>query len=147
MVPEKIEQEVQIAAPAERVWQVLTEAEHIKAWYAFDGAEVDLEPGGTLTFHWDEHGTYHAAVTQVEPPKRFAFQLCTKAGEKPSEGHATTVEFALSAKGGGTHLRLTETGFQDLAGSDEENAQLAQDQSDGWEVGLAELKKLAEKSA
>ena len=44
MVADRIEREITIAAPIERVWSILTEAEHIHGWFA--DAEIDLRPGG-----------------------------------------------------------------------------------------------------
>ena len=41
MVRDQIEHDVDIDAPVERVWAVITEPEHVRAWYAFDGAEID----------------------------------------------------------------------------------------------------------
>ena len=61
MITDKIEREVTIAAPIERVWSILTEAEHIGGWFADAGAEIDLRPGGALVMHWAEHGTANGA--------------------------------------------------------------------------------------
>ena len=58
MNPDSIERETIIAAPVERVWALLTEAEHIRAWFAFGGVDVDLRPGGALRFRWEEHGEF-----------------------------------------------------------------------------------------
>ena len=46
MVPDQIERETVIAAPVERVWALLTEAEHLGRWFGDAGAEIDLRPGG-----------------------------------------------------------------------------------------------------
>ena len=46
MTQDSIEREVTIEAPVERVWSVITEAEHVGRWFGDAGAEVDLRPGG-----------------------------------------------------------------------------------------------------
>ena len=48
MAPDTIEREITIAAPVERVWTILTQAEHIGSWFADAGAEIDLRPGGAM---------------------------------------------------------------------------------------------------
>ena len=70
MVPEQIEREVVIAAPIERVWATITQPEHVGSWFGDAGAEIDLRPGGAMTITWAKHGTSHAVVERVEPPKK-----------------------------------------------------------------------------
>ena len=102
MAPDTIEREVTIAAPIERVWTILTEAEHIGGWFADAGAEIDLRPGGALVMRWAEHGTTPARVEAVEPPHRFAYRWTAhhaEAGAEPVEGNSTLVEFTLTPEG------------------------------------------------
>ena len=48
MQKDRIEQEIVIAAPIERVWAVLTEPAHVGRWFGQGGpAEIDLRPGGS----------------------------------------------------------------------------------------------------
>jgi uncharacterized protein YndB with AHSA1/START domain len=57
MVADSIEREIVITAPADRVWDVLTQAEFLGAWFGSGGpAEVDLRPGGRMVF---DHGARH----------------------------------------------------------------------------------------
>jgi uncharacterized protein YndB with AHSA1/START domain len=65
-IPDRIEREVRIDAPIERVWALVTEAEHFGGWFADSGAEIDLRPGGAMTLSWEEHGTVRARVRVVE---------------------------------------------------------------------------------
>jgi uncharacterized protein YndB with AHSA1/START domain len=44
VVPEQIERETVIAAPVERVWALLTEAEHLGRWFGDAGAESTCGP-------------------------------------------------------------------------------------------------------
>ncbi len=75
MTPDRIEREITIAAPPERVWSVITEAEHVGSWFADAGAEVDLRPGGAMLLSWEGYGTPRARVEAVEPPHRLRFRL------------------------------------------------------------------------
>ncbi|ONI76363.1 hypothetical protein ALI144C_37580 [Actinosynnema sp. ALI-1.44] len=145
MVPHQIELDIDIAATPENVWAALTETEHIRVWWAFGGAEVDLRPGGAMVFRWEEHGEYHSVIETVEPAKRFTFRMSATPGEQPGPRNETLVDFTLSATANGTHLRFTESGFPELNGTDEEKQQHAEISEQGWTGGLDTLKGIAEK--
>jgi uncharacterized protein YndB with AHSA1/START domain len=141
MAPDRIEREITIAAPIERVWSVLTEAEHIGGWFADAGAEIDLRPGGALVMSWEEHGTTRARVEAVEPPHRFAYRWTAHhaQGAEPEEGNSTLVEFTLAPEEGATRLRVVETGFAALATSDEQRQGNYDDNVGGWKQVLEQL--------
>jgi uncharacterized protein YndB with AHSA1/START domain len=144
MAPEQIEQDVFIDAPVERVWAILTEAEHIRQWFAFDGAEIDLQPGGALVMTWKEHGTHHARIERVEPPYRFAYRWARRPDEQPGDGNSTLVEFTLSPEASGTRLHVVESGF-DLP--EAERATWAKENTEGWSGGLSALREYAARIA
>ena len=145
MVDDLIKLETHPSAPPETVWSILTEPKHIQAWWAFDGAEVDLRPGGAMLFRWTEHGDFHSVITTVEPNSRFVFRMSSNPGQAPEPGGQTLVDFTLTTENGGTRVDLTESGFGDLKGSAEENTQNAVISKEGWTAGLKALKELAEK--
>ena len=150
MVPDKIERETVIAAPVERVWALLTEAEHVGRWFGDAGAEIDLRPGGAMALNWTDYGTQRAQVVAVEPPTRFAYRWAPfkdPGGEEPVEGNSTLVEFTLAPEAEGTRLRVVESGFASLATSDERRAENHKDNTEGWEHETAELRAYAEKVA
>ncbi len=118
MLSDQIERETVIGAPVERVWALITEAEHLGRWFGDAGAEIDLRPGGAIVLRWSEHGANRGEVVAVEPPNRFAYRWAPfkdPAGEQPVEGNSTLVEFSLQPEGEGTRLRVTESGFASLA--------------------------------
>ena len=139
MVPERIEQEIVIDAPLDVVWAVVTEPEHVGSWFS-DSAEIDLRPGGEASLTWDEHGTARAWVEKVEPPHSFSFRWARPVGAEPSKGNSTLVEFTLSAEGESTRLRVVESGFQELDWSEEEKAKYAEENRQGWDLELGELR-------
>lgn len=147
MVPEQIEREIVIAAPVERIWAMLTEADLIQQWFAFDGATIDLRPGGALDMHWKEHGTYHAWIEQVEPPRLFSYRWARLADEQPGPGNSTLVEFTLTPDGTGTRLRVVESGFTTLDLPEDEQAEWAAGNVEGWNGGFTTLKEHAERQA
>jgi len=140
VVPNSIEREVLIDAPMDTVWTIVTEPKHIAGWFS-DSAEVDLRPGGELVLRWDQlppSGTAREArctVERVERPQMFSFRWVSPEPDRdPSarEGYVTLVEFLLRAEGGGTSLRVVESGFASLDGTEEQNAELAARHAGGW---------------
>lgn len=146
MVPERIEREILIEAPLETVWAVVTEPEHIGGWFS-DSADIDLRPGGKAILNWKEHGTAHGRVEKVEPPRFFSFRWIRSAGTELREGNSTLVEFSLSAEGDGTRLRVVESGFPELDGSDDDKARYAEEHRQGWELELDELREYVRQQA
>jgi uncharacterized protein YndB with AHSA1/START domain len=128
---DRIERELRIDAPIERVWQVITDAAYVARWFG-DRAEIDLRPGGAAVFGWTEYGDGHAVVERVEPPREFAFRWAREHDVPYAQAATTTlVEFSLAPDGGGTRLRLVESGFTDETHQKEN--------SGGWDAELADL--------
>lgn len=150
MVPDRIERETVIDAPVERVWELITEPEHVGRWFGDAGAEIDLRPGGELVLRWAEHGTTYGTVVAVEPHSRFSYRWAPfrePAGGRPVDGNSTLVEFSLAAEGDGTRLRVVETGFASLYASDEQRAGNHASNTRGWRQELDELRDYAAKAA
>jgi uncharacterized protein YndB with AHSA1/START domain len=146
-VPDRIEQEILIDAPPERVWGAITEAEHLGTWFGDAGAEVDLRPGGRVVLRWSEHGEFFGRVEQVEAPRLFAVRWARPQRTEPEAGNSTLVEFTLEPEDGQTRLRVVESGFQLLAGTPEENAEYAAGNIRGWTQELAELREYVGRGA
>jgi uncharacterized protein YndB with AHSA1/START domain len=145
MVADRIEQEILIEAPPEVVWDLVTDPEHVGAWFG-DAAEIDLREGGDASLTWDSHGTFLARVEKVDPPRFFSFRWARPADTPPAEGNSTLVEFSLRAEGSGTVLNVVESGFPTLAVSDEEKAKYAAENTEGWQVELGHLRDYAAKA-
>jgi len=146
MIPDRIEREITIDASTERVWVALTEAEHMERWFGDAGAKVDLRPGGTIVCSWKDHGTAHAVIERIEPHRRFSFRWALPPGERPRPGNSTLVEFILSPlDDGSTRLRVIESGFRDLEGSEEENGKHVDANRAGWKAELGDLRRYLER--
>ena len=143
----QIERDTLIAAPAERVWALLTEAEHLGRWFADSGAEIDLRPGGALTMQWSEYGTAHCRVVDVEPHTRFSYRWVPypSEGAEPTEGNSTLVEFTLEPEAGGTRLRVVESGFDKLERTPDAIDEAVKGNTEGWKAELGELREYAER--
>lgn len=138
---DRIESHVLIAAPPERVWNLITSAEHVGRWFADAGAEIDLRPGGALTLIWREHGTFHGRVELVEPPRRFAYRWLSAVDSRaePAPGNSTLAEFTLTAEDDGTRVTVVETGFDALDGSPADRTAALASHTRGWTAELGEL--------
>ena len=142
MAPDTISREIDIDAPPDVVWTILTEARHLAGWFS-DEAEIDLRPGGAMLLTWHGHGTYRGRVETVEPPHTFAFRWVLREGLDPEPGSSTLVVMTLTAEGAGTRLRVVESGFSDLAWPEHERARYAGENAKGWIVELDELRAYA----
>jgi uncharacterized protein YndB with AHSA1/START domain len=150
MVPEQIERETVIAAPVERVWTLLTQAEHLGRWFGDTGAEIDLRPGGAFSLSWEQHGTVRGRVVDVEPNERFSYRWIVIGDREhgdPVEGNSTLVEFTLHAEGDGTRLRVVESGFDSLEAEAEKQTERVEDNRRGWGIKVADLREYAERVA
>jgi len=141
---DRIEREVVIEAPVERVWELVTQAEHLGRWFGDAGAEVDLRPGGAMSLSWEEHGTVRGRIEAVEPRRLFSFRW---GREEPAPGNSTLVEFTLAGEGAGTRLRVVESGFEQLDVPVEQQRAKHEDNTEGWRIELGELREYSAKVA
>ncbi|MFE2297229.1 SRPBCC family protein [Streptomyces sp. NPDC059445] len=110
--------------PADRLWRFLTDPDELVAWFP-SRAEMELRPGGTITFSGDPHMPGSTGrVLAVDPPRRLSF-----------EWGGDELRFDLEVLDGGrTRFTLTDV----LA---ERNT--AARNGAGWEVCLAALDRVA----
>lgn len=143
-VTDRIERETVVAAPAERLWEVLTRPEHIGRWFEGMEPEVDLRPGGAMVLTSQEFGKIHAVVDKVEPPRRFAYRWARHPDTPVTEGTATLVEFTLTPEGNGTRVRVVESGFARTDAVKVDQQRHADSNSQGWLQVLDSLRRYAE---
>jgi uncharacterized protein YndB with AHSA1/START domain len=139
VVADTIERETLVAAPVERVWEVLTRPEYLPRWFGAEKAEIELRPGGSLVMTWAEHGVGYCRVERVEEPRFFSFRWALEPGVEPAPGEETLVEFTLLPEGGGTRLRVVESGFTSLNRPAEKQEWYRERNVDGWRQVLEAL--------
>jgi uncharacterized protein YndB with AHSA1/START domain len=142
VLPNAITSQIDIDAPPDVVWTIITEARHLTGWFS-DDAEIDLRPGGEMLLTWHGHGTYRARVETVHPPVTFAFRWVLRDGEEPLPGGSTLVVMTLTPTDAGTRLRVLETGFSDLPWPEPERERYADQNAKGWITELDELRAYA----
>jgi uncharacterized protein YndB with AHSA1/START domain len=146
-VADRIEREIVVAAPAERLWEVLTRPEHIGRWFEGMDVEVDLRPGGAMVLANQEFGKFHATVEQVEPPRRFAYRWARHPDTPVTQGTATLVEFTLIPEGNGTRVRVVESGFTSTDAVKVDQQRHAEANREGWRQVLDSLRRYGEQRA
>jgi uncharacterized protein YndB with AHSA1/START domain len=143
VIPDRISREIVIEAPPERVWAILTDPLQLAQWFS-DEVKIDARPGGRVVFTWHALGVLAGRVEAVEPPHRFAFRWMPGGEGELRENNSTLVELTLTPESGGrTRLRVDESGFQGLAGSDDDRANRVDENSAGWDRELDELREYA----
>lgn len=146
----RIEREISIAAPVERVWAVLTEPEHVGSWFGQgEPTPVNLRPGGIMHLDHGAGRQFPTTIVTVEPPHRFSYRWASGfPGEVAVEGNSTLVEFTLTPEGEGTRLRVVETGFADLDIPAETAAGASyESHSEGWSAQVDNIRRYAEQLA
>ncbi len=147
MSADRIEREIEIDAPIEVVWSVITEPEHITGWFT-DSAELDVRPGAEGRFGWDRETTssrmvVNLRVERMDPPRFFSFRWNYPDGEEPTEANAPLVEFDLEERGRSTRLRLVESGIDRLTRPDEAKQTYFDEHSRGWLTIIERLRDYA----
>ncbi|MFJ8672618.1 SRPBCC family protein [Streptomyces sp. NPDC093589] len=150
MSKDRIERDITIAAPVERVWAVLTEPEHVGKWFGQgEPTPVDLRPGGVMYLDHGEYGQFPTTIVKVDPPHFFSYRWASAfPGEVAVEGNSTLVEFTLTPEGDGTHLRVVETGFAALTIPEGRQATASyESHSGGWTGQVDNIRQYAEQLA
>lgn len=97
---------VEIAAPIERVWRALTEAEELRRWFPLD-ARVEPGQGGSIWMSWQNEYEGTIKILEWSPPHH----LRTTWGPEDADGLAQTTDFDLESQGDRTILKVITSGF------------------------------------
>ncbi len=144
MSEDRIERETLIAASMERVWSLVAEP----GFWVGDGTGVAgaaAKEGDSMIARNAEHGDFPVRVEKVDPPTYVAYRwVSAYPGEELREENSTLVEFTLTQEGDKTRLRVVESGFAALPGSEELRRSVITDHTGGWAQCFDALRKRAE---
>jgi uncharacterized protein YndB with AHSA1/START domain len=99
--------ERRLAHPPEKVWRALTEPAHLNQWYPFQATELELRVGGRISFDDGQGATVEGVVTELDPPRVFAFtQDAGAVLQREGDNH---LRFELRPDGDGCLLVFTHT--------------------------------------
>jgi len=153
---DRIEKEVLLKAPLDRVWRAIGHADEFGQWFGvrFDGP---FEPGASLTGvitptavdddvakaqepHAGKADTWQ--IVAVEPQRRLAFRwhpYGVEDGVDYSKAPTTLVEFTLEDTADGVLLRIVESGFQAIPAERRQSA--FESNSEGWSAQTELIRK------
>ncbi|MFD9336815.1 SRPBCC domain-containing protein [Streptomyces sp. NPDC060028] len=144
MSDDRIERETLIAAPLERVWSLVAQPGFWVADEASLPGTVAVE-GESMVAKNPEYGDFPVRVEKVEQPRYLAYRWASAfPGDELREDNSTLVEFTLTPEGDKTRLRVVESGFAALAGSEELRSKAVEDNTGGWPQVLDAFKARAE---
>lgn len=134
---DSIVREITLKAPPEKVWRAISDADQFGEWFRirFDGPFVagQLSEGSISFDGRDLRAQFW--IEAIEPERRFAFRWHPYAVDPAvdySSEEKTLVEFLLEPAGAGTHLRVTESGFDRIPPARREEALLMNGR--GWTI-------------
>jgi uncharacterized protein YndB with AHSA1/START domain len=104
----RVEREVVVAAEPKDVWDALTRPERLMSWFANE-AELELAPGGTGRFRWED-GSHRDAIVETADEER---TLVFRWGTSPED--ESRVVITLDEVEEGTRVTVTETALGALA--------------------------------
>lgn len=138
-----IDREIHIDASPATVFDVITSPEHLKEWWP-DEAVIEPTPGATGELVFGDRASADAQIPQVTvvdavPPRLFSFRWTHAEGEEAREGNSLLVTFELTPDGGGTRLRMTETGFREMGWEVATLEEQYRDHVTGWDHFLPRL--------
>ena len=137
-----IKREIYVEASPEIVFEVVSSPTHLSGWWP-DDARYEPVPGyaGEIVFGDCNAGGVVVPFTVVDarPPRTFSFRWTHPAGEPAAEGNSLLVTFDLTPSGGGTLLRMTETGFRELGWEAAQLEEQYRDHVSGWDTFVPRL--------
>jgi uncharacterized protein YndB with AHSA1/START domain len=139
----RIEKQILIDAPVARVWEALTDARQFGAWFLvkMDGAFIAGKPAsGQITYPGYEHLRMTIVVDAITPMTSFSFfwhPYATNPNVDYERETPTLVEFTLERVTGGTLLKVTESGFENIPAERRAEAFLRND--GGWEQQMKNI--------
>jgi uncharacterized protein YndB with AHSA1/START domain len=147
MSADRIEKQVLLRAPLDRVWRAISDSTEFGRWFgmAFDGpfvagssvsgvlqpTAVDDDVAKTQEPYAGQAGT--SQIVAVEPKRRFAYRwhpFALEPGVDYSQEPTTLAEFTLEEASDGVWLQIVESGFDAIPA--ERRAAAFEANSGGW---------------
>ncbi|MCW2690856.1 MAG: hypothetical protein JWR37_5746 [Mycobacterium sp.] len=155
MSTDRIEKQVLLRAPLDRVWRAISDSDEFGRWFGaeFDGpfiagatvtgvitpTKIDEDVARQQEPYTGQVDTWE--IVAVEPEKRLAFRwhpVPAGSNGAPQEP-ATLVEFTLTEESDGTLLRIVESGFDAI--SPERRRTAFEGNSQGWAIQVDLVRK------
>jgi uncharacterized protein YndB with AHSA1/START domain len=148
---DRIEKQIEIAAPVSRVWQALTDSRQFGDWFLvkMDGPFVAGKPvSGQITHPGYEHVRMEIVIKAIAPETLFSFTWHPYAIDPKvdyTQEESTLIEFRLRAVPAGTLLTVTESGFDKIPAQRRAEAILRND--GGWAQQMKNIQAYVDKAS
>jgi uncharacterized protein YndB with AHSA1/START domain len=138
--------EIDIAAPAERVFRAIADAEVVRRRAPYlDVFEMDLRVGGKwrleMTMPKPHRGVtvvkHDGEILELDPPRLLVYTWFANFHDDPK--HRSIVRWELTATKTGTHVKVTHSGLASEPAA-------RKDYANGWPGVLEEIRTYAEKA-
>ncbi|HXC82955.1 MAG TPA: SRPBCC domain-containing protein [Trebonia sp.] len=141
-VSDTIERDIFIAAPVEKVWELVS----VPGWWINEGTldldSVEWLDGDRAIVHHCDAGDILVERLEAEAPRSATFRWLVSGAEvrRPEAAQGqflyTRVTFTLTPESGGTRLAVTECGFAAAAMEEKARRRAYADNSEGWKIEL-----------
>jgi len=142
-----VDKTIEINAPAQKVWKVLTEPEYIDQWVVefAGGAEFHIESEWELESPvlWKDHDgnvIVEGNVTAFRPNEFLRFTVFDTSGERPPVTEEDGITYNIKQQNNKTTLRVLQGDFSTMP----EGEKFQQMTAQVWGRVLPKVKKLAE---
>lgn len=143
---DRIERSILLAAPIERVWHALADAETFGSWFGVKFEGATFAPGqravGNVTYPGYEYLQFDVVIERMEPPRLLSWRwhpAPLERGRDYSAEPPTLVVFELKESAGGTLLSVVESGFDQVP--PERRMEAFRMNSGGWDGQMENIRK------
>ena len=140
---DRIEKQIFIKAPRTRVWRALTDQNEFGQWFRVklaNGFRAGVPTTGNITYEGYEHIRFTVTVEQMVPERLFSWRWVPNAIDPArdySREPTTLVVFELEEAPGGTRLKVTESGFDQVPL--ERRTQAYRGNDEGWGIQVENI--------
>jgi uncharacterized protein YndB with AHSA1/START domain len=142
---DRIERQILLRAPRNRVWRALTDSAEFGTWFGVK-VEGTFAPGahvrGAITHPGYEHVVFDITIERMEPERLFSWRWHphpVEPGVDYSTEPTTLVVFELAEAPGGTRLTVVESGFDQVPLA--RRAQAYRMNGEGWTFQMQAIEK------
>ena len=142
---DRIEKQIVLKAPLQRVWRALTDSGEFGEWFRVKLTRpfvAGRRITGPVLHKGYEHITWDVTIEQMVPEKLFSWRWRPHAIDPDkdySQEPTTLVVFELSEVPGGTLLKVTESGFDGVPIERRETAYRGN--TEGWSIQVANVER------